>query len=106
MLSPPSFDLLVHGVINIALRLLDFFGSGFAASHDVECRPCEHGGNRTQVAAIGVAPQPRGFEGNRAAAAKGVSDTRHVAETPPPQFRHNFLQRGGVGSEMLVDNCP
>ena len=106
VLDPPDRDLPVYRIIDLLLRLADLLGDLRPAAHDVERSPCQEGGHGVEIATVRFTAEPRRLEGDRAAAAEGVPDARHMAEASRSQLGHQLGQRGGAGSQMAVDDLP
>src|SRR5262249_14342593 len=106
LLDAPFSDLTIDGLDNLTLGLADGLDNLRATANDIQSRPGQQGGDRIEVAAVGVAPQAGSLKRQGSAAAEGVAHARDMAEASSAQFSDKLRQVFRLRTEVGVDYFP
>ena len=107
MLDAIVGHLAIHCRDTSRLCLLDSYARCFGIrTDDVQSSPCQHAGDRIQIAGVDVAAQPSGFKWDRPATAEGVTDSRTMAEAKDAELFNQFREALGLSAEVVVHYVP
>jgi len=102
-LDAPGVDLLTHACHDRFERGTDLRAQCITPPHHMQGGPGQQSSDGVEVAGAHIAAEAGGFEGNRAAATKGIANHGTTPKAALAQFLHQFGQRLGLRAEVSVD---